>query len=191
MTLAYLVLAVVLGASLLGAPKTTPQQKPQPEPVGPGKKVRIVVGSFASLDEQCKAGKFQAVDILVDEKPDQKEPYHCARAKGGPQVLPHEKAHQDPNTILQLGHKAKESVVWYIDSGTPFRIAAIKLSGTDPKNPKDLKLAPPNPFFIDIPTQESTRIDSGPIRENAAYYRYKITLMIGKRLVDPDIWCNP
>jgi hypothetical protein len=180
MTLVYL--GVVAAVAVAAAMVVIQSQQP-PKPVVT--KVRVVVASLDSLQQQCKAGNVAPVDILVDANPERNEPYHCS----GRKLLPHKEAHNDEPTRVQLSYKNQDSVIWYSDSDTEmFGIASIA-----PHEDKDPRTAPKNPFAnLAIPTKEESRsISSGPIVAAAVNHRYKISLKIGKRIIDPDLWCNP
>jgi hypothetical protein len=184
-------LSLAVVASLVAMQTPAPAAKPQPStpatqtraPKATVFKVRVVVAPLGSLEEQCKAGKFNGVDILVDSVETRNEPYHCP----GRKLLAHKEAHNDPLTRVMLSYKAQDSVVWYSDTHE-FGIASIA-----PHEDKNAKIAPKNPFGkMAIPTPKPTKsIESGPIIESAVYHRYKIHLSIGKRIIDPDVWCNP
>ncbi len=68
MTLVYLTLVAAIAAI-----QTTGQKPLKPTVVD----VRIVVAPRTSLEEQCKAGKYAPVDVLVDDDLTVNEPYHC------------------------------------------------------------------------------------------------------------------
>lgn len=184
-------LSLAVVASLVAMQTPTPAAKPQPskpatQPDAPKAtvfKVRVVVAPLGLLEEQCKAGKFNGVDILVDSVETKNEPYHCP----GRKLLAHKEAHNEPLTRVMLSYKAQDSVVWYSDTHE-FGIASIA-----PHEDKDSMLAPKSPFAkVAIPTPKPTKsIESGPIIESAVNHRYKIYLSIGKRIIDPDVWCNP
>ena len=185
MTLLSLAVVASLVAMQTPAP---PAGKPQPgtQPGAPKAtvfKVRVAVAPLGSLEEQCKAGKFNSVDILVDSDETRNEPYHCA----GRKLLTHKEAHNNEGTRVILSYRAQDSVVWYSDTHD-FGIASIA-----PHEDKNAMLAPKNPFAkMAIPTLKPTKsIESGPIIESAVNHRYKINLSIGKRIIDPDVWCNP
>ena len=173
MPLVYLAVVAALGAI------QQPLQKPKPTVVD----VRIVVASRASLEEQCKAGKFAAYDILVDANPKVNEPYHCP----GGRLLEHKNAHADKRTLVMISYMNRDSVRWYSD--TEFSITRIGLHDEKPSGD-----APTNPFAppFAIPSKPSKSINSGPITTKAAVnHQYKIDLAIGGRSIDPDVWCNP
>ena len=184
-------LSLAVVASLVAMQTPSPPAKPDPSqtarqadaPKATVFKVRVVVASLGSLEEQCKAGKFNGVDVLVDSDEKQNEPYHCA----GRKLLTHKEAHNNEGTRVILSYKAQDSVVWYSDTHE-FGISSIA-----PHEDKNAKLAPKNPFGkMAIPTPKPTKsIESGPIIASAVSHRYKIHLSIGKRIIDPDVWCNP
>jgi hypothetical protein len=187
MTLLSLAVVAALVAMQPAKPATKPQPSKPATTTGAQKptvfKVRVVVASVGLLKEQCEAGKFNGVDILVDSVETENEPYHCP----GKKLLPHKEAHYEPLTRVMLSYKAQDSVVWYSDTHE-FGIASIV-----PHEDKAPKLAPKNPFgSLAIPTLKPTKsFESGPIIESAVNHRYKIHLSIGKRIIDPDVWCNP
>lgn len=184
-------LALAVVASLVALQTCAPTAKPEQAqtarqsdaPKATVFKVRVVVAPVGSLEEQCKAGKFNGVDILVDSDEKQNEPYHCA----GRKLLTHKEAHNNESTRVILSYKAQDSVVWYSDTHE-FGISSIA-----PHEDKSPHLAPKNPFAkMAIPTPKPTKsIESGPIIASAVNHRYKINLSIGKRIIDPDVWCNP
>jgi hypothetical protein len=150
---------------------------------GPGaavKKVRIVVAEAESHRAQCKGGKYEPVDILVDANTMNNTPSHCVNGT----LHSHGDAHKYETTIVQLSYKGKDSVLWYSD--IPFAITSIA-----PHDDKNAATAPKNPFVKPLPTTPSTTIASGPIIQAAISHRYKIKLRINGRDIDPDLWCNP
>ena len=179
MRLAYIavVVAIVLVTGLTRAAALPGQQ---PGPNAAVKKVRIVVAQPGVHLEQCKGGKYQPVDILVDANPKNNIPSHCVKGT----VVTHGKAHEDQSTIVMLSYKAKESVLWYADS--EFQITSIT-----PHDDKNAATAPKNPFQKPFPDKPTKAVESGPILQAAIDHRYKITFTINGRTIDPDLWCNP
>ena len=179
MRVAPIVLVVVSIVTVAGLTLAAAPEQPGSS-AGTVKKVRIVVAESAAHQEQCKSGKYQPVDILVDANPMNNVPSHCVKGT----VLDHGKAHAYGATIVRLSYKAKESVMWYSDN--EFQITTIV-----PHEDKGQGLAPKNPFVKDIPSTLSKAVESGPIQQTAINHRYKITFTINGRTIDPDLWCNP
>jgi hypothetical protein len=178
----HFVVAAFTSMSLTGAPRAVeltgqPSVPPKQSAV---QKVRMVVATAGAHAEQCTAGKYQPVDILVDANPKNNDPSHCVMGA----VLDHASAHKYDATILKLSFKARDSVLWYSDA--EFQIVAI-----EPHEDKEPGLAPKNPFMKPILKIPSTSLESGPIQEAAVNHRYKITFMVNGRTIDPDLWCNP
>ena len=179
MTVAPIALVVVSIVNVAGLTLAATPEQPGSS-TGTVKKVRIVVAESGVHAEQCKGGKYEPVDILVDANPMNNVPSHCVKGT----VFDHGKAHAFGATIVRLSYKAKESVMWYSDA--EFRITTIV-----PHEDKGQGVAPKNPFLKDLPNTPSKAIESGPIQQSAVNHRYKITFTINGRTIDPDLWCNP
>ena len=180
MRLAYLAVVVATLVNVSGAQPAGSTSSQQPSTPGTVKKILIVVATADAHATNCKGGKYQPVDILVDADVTNDRPSHCVEGK----VLEHEKAHGNKATILYLSFKAKESALWYSDD--VFRITSIA-----PHNDKNAATAPKYPFERPLPQEASKAFESGPIIAAAVDHRYKIEFTIGKRKIDPDLWCNP
>jgi hypothetical protein len=175
MSLVYLAVVAALAAI------QTPAEKPTKKVI----EVRIVVAPLDSLKAQCAAGKFAAIDVLVDAAQGKDEPYHCPPKKK--QLIIHKEAHKpDDETLVRVSYERQESVRWISDT-------AFIVSSITPRDPKPKEGTPQTPFGkLDLTIKPTKSIESGPITNKAAVgYQYKVVFTIGTRRIDPDVWCDP
>ena len=143
------------------------------------KDVRIVVAPRNKLEELCEGGKVHATDILIDEDSSENAPFQCP----GNRLRAHDP--HDARTLVFLSFTRQESVRWH--SETAFSIKSVGLHHGDNSGGR----VADNPFWkLHLPTAPGTSVESGPIVPQAINHQYKITLMIGEREIDPDVWCS-
>ena len=143
------------------------------------KDVRIVVAPRVELEELCAGGKVSATDILIAKDSPQNTPFQCPDNR-----LRIHDAH-DARTLVFLSFTRQESVRWH--SETPFSIKSISLHHGNNSGGR----VADNPFWkLTLPTEPGTSVESGPIVPQAINHQYKITLVIGGREIDPDVWCS-